>query len=48
MEDVKNIGHEETHKKWGCFVYGQWGDENHKPCVDILVIGVGRDNGHTN
>ena len=31
MEDVKTMGHKDTHKKWGCFVYGQWGDVNHKP-----------------
>ncbi len=29
--DIGIMGHEETHKKWGCFVYGKWGDVNHKP-----------------
>ncbi len=36
MMDTNLIGHEETHKKWGCFVSGRWGDINHKPEVTHL------------
>lgn len=36
MLETQMIGHEKTHKKWGCFVYGQWGDVNHRPPVKHL------------
>tara|TARA_B110000977_G_scaffold200477_1_gene291151 strand:- start:828 stop:1613 length:786 start_codon:yes stop_codon:yes gene_type:complete len=34
MNDVKAIGKEETHKKWGCFLYGTW--DNFDPVVSHL------------
>ncbi len=34
--DVAEIGGEETHKKWGSFIYGVWGDPNHIPPVKHL------------
>lgn len=34
MNDVKTIGKKETHKKWGCFLFGTW--DNFDPVVKHL------------
>ena len=36
LSDVKLLGKKGTHKRWGCFVYGQWRDVNHIPPVKHL------------
>jgi hypothetical protein len=36
LKDIQLLGTEQAHKRWGCFIWGVWGDENHKPSVKHL------------
>tara|TARA_B100001564_G_C20288430_1_gene511400 strand:- start:238 stop:594 length:357 start_codon:yes stop_codon:yes gene_type:complete len=36
LRDVEVLGRKATHQRWGCFVYGIWGDVNHIPPVKHL------------